>query len=360
MTSANPSRPDTAMSRNRGFTLVELLVIIAIIAVLIGLLIPAVQKVRESASRTRCRNNLKQLSLACLHYESANGRFPYGRKYDNWNSYTWTQLILPHIEQETVQRDYVTLLSYPYATTFPGPNGPMGADPSGRLQRAREARLPYFYCPSDVGPSGSELGNPVSGHYRGNYRGCVGSGDMYTFPYKLPAGCTLMPPGAGAGIFAVKPGQSADPGAAIPTKGVKLSEIVDGVSTTVILSEGLAPSVEQWTGPIGEVIYGNMGGALFSTAYPPNALEPDNVYGGCPQDFGDFVYGAPCTAIAPNPPNLWSPNGSNSIASARSRHIRGVNAAMADGSVHFVSTGIDQHLWQYLGTFAGREPVSYP
>ena len=118
-------------ARHAAFTLIELLVVIAIIAILIALLVPAVQKVRESAARTQCLNNLKQMTLACQGFHDANKRFPYGRRYDIWDTYTWTQLILPYIDQIEVFNNYWTLQSAPYNTSAPGPNGPDLTAPEG-------------------------------------------------------------------------------------------------------------------------------------------------------------------------------------------------------------------------------------
>ncbi len=114
------------------FTLVELLVVIAIIGVLVALLLPAVQAAREAARRSKCANSVKNLSLACLNYESSHKKLPPARKFDYWDAYTWTQYILPYIEQQAVYDLYWTLsdnnFKVPSIGNWPTSCGPIGND----------------------------------------------------------------------------------------------------------------------------------------------------------------------------------------------------------------------------------------
>jgi prepilin-type N-terminal cleavage/methylation domain-containing protein len=128
-------------ARARGFTLIELLVVIAIIAVLIGLLLPAVQKVREAAARTGCQNNLKQINLAALNYESSNGVLPPG--YISTSQIGSLAFLLPYLEQNNVYQQIPANLLQP---------GAAGAAPwsGGAATTPAQVRIKTFLCPSDV------------------------------------------------------------------------------------------------------------------------------------------------------------------------------------------------------------------
>jgi prepilin-type N-terminal cleavage/methylation domain-containing protein/prepilin-type processing-associated H-X9-DG protein len=199
-------------SRPRGFTLIELLVVIAIIAILIGLLLPAVQKVREAAARMSCSNNLKQLGLAAHNYHDALGRFPYARSGGGQNRHTWAFILLPYIEQDNVTKVYQTTFTGVNKTD--GYNNHTGAAPE--MVAARQAQVKTFFCPtrrsapslSPIQPNSAVTGVPS------DYAAC--SGDTGTAPT--------------TGVFMlVNSGHM--------TAGIKIPEILDGSSNTVMIGE---------------------------------------------------------------------------------------------------------------------------
>ena len=329
----------------RGFTLVELLVVIAIIGILVALLLPAVQAAREAARRTTCINNIKNLSLACHEYENATKELPYGRKFDVWDAYTWTELILPYIEFQQVYDLYWTLPNPVYSHNRPAPSsyGPLADDP--RMRQARHTQIPPFYCPSSRAPVPNELGFPAYGFWRGNYTGCVGAGDYYGNGIVFS---DLITKGQWKGAFAVKrhTGSSAESAPRPLYTPVKIKDFTDGTSNTLFISETLVPTIEPgWGGSIGETIYGNIGGALFSAYTTPNSSIPDQPDGPCPRTMGDTEYLAPCNDAATG----------GAYATVRSAHVGGVNVSMADGSSRFVSDDISTNAWRAAGTRAWDE-----
>ncbi len=335
-------------NQRHGFTLVELLVVITIIGILIALLLPAVQAAREAARRMQCANNLKQLALACHGFAEANGHLPYGRKYDIWDAYTWTHLTLPYIEQQAVYDGYWTLPQAGYVASAPGPLGAGGDD--SRMRASRHTKIGAWCCPSDIAPVENEMDTASYGYYRCSYRGCAGSGDTYGNSVDSTTGPW------GLGVFGVRSGQSFDKTRSL---GATFADIVDGTSNTVLLSEQIVPPASSgWSGPIGEMIYGNMGGALFSTAITPNSSSADRIIGGCPSDFGNFGYTAPCLSLGLNA--QYTPSAAGAYAAARSMHSGGVNTAMADGSVTFVSENVNLSIWRGAGTRAGGETAVLP
>lgn len=361
-------RPWNLRQRTRsGFTLVELLVVIAIIGILIALLLPAVQSAREAARRAGCTNNLKQLALANMNYEATYKHFPYARKYDLWDAYTWTQLVLPYLEEQAVYDNYWTLPETPIRTSGVANYTPLANDE--RIRQSREAQIPGFYCPSDRTPAANEIGSPSFGFYRGNYRGCVGNGDMYgdrmpdvEFRVLRSGGIDTSP--FGPGVLSVKENSGVDRTSGErdfeeKTYHCKIAHIVDGTSRTILLSEGIVPITPDWGGALGETIYGNMGGALFSAATTPNSTIPDRIDGPCPENQGDLDY--PAQLCVPRSVNLHpgslSQGGKRGYAAARSQHPGGVTVAMADGSTRFVQDGVDWIVWRAAGTRNLEETV---
>src|SRR5947199_2403514 len=213
----------------RAFTLIELLVVIAIISVLIGLLLPAVQKVGEAANRTSCTNNLKQIGLALHHYHDVFKRLPYGKSpvygnppgapvYARWSTHSQ---ILPYLEQDNLYRN-INFQFPPETPDMSTPDMPDYMLPwqnPGRVNAAAcRTQLPVFLCPSDP--------TDVSADWPGqtNYAGNQGTAFLCDLCESQPS--TMDPGQRPNGVFYFM-------------SKVRLTDLVDGTSQTALFSEKL-------------------------------------------------------------------------------------------------------------------------
>jgi prepilin-type N-terminal cleavage/methylation domain-containing protein/prepilin-type processing-associated H-X9-DG protein len=314
----------------RAFTLIELLVVIAIIAVLIGLLLPAVQKVREAANRAKCQNNLKQLGLAMHNYHDANGKLP-PQVANNANKCcngTWQMAILPTVEMGNLWNAFVN-----WGGTVAG--GPTYQQNENLL--VTSVRLPTFTCPSDI-PNAAKSGTYNGVKYcitQHNYLVNVGNID-----YAQGKDGALPDQPTGLKFL----------GAPFSRTGqFRLQDIADGTSTTLMAAEINQGQDQDFRGLTwwGE-------GSGFTVYRTPNSPDPDYIANGS---------GAPgCVPTSQNSLNadcraFPSPNPNWNQFAARSRHSGGVNAVMSDGSVRFYTNGITWAVWQALGTMLGGEAV---
>jgi prepilin-type N-terminal cleavage/methylation domain-containing protein/prepilin-type processing-associated H-X9-DG protein len=301
--------------RRSAFTLIELLVVIAIIAVLIGLLLPAVQKVRAAAARSSCQNNLKQLALAVHKYVDSSKFLPcngpdatYNMNGRNWS---WLARILPNVEQDNLYQ----VLGIPTSN--------LGN------QAALATAVPTFLCPSDLAINGlprtntADIGGSVG---QTNYKGVCGQNWAWgTYAGRNSYGNSVPVNSSngldqGDGIFYRTDGIPGTSGHGPLT----LDLIKDGTSNTFMVGEDI-PSVNQWCAwP-----YSNA--ATGTCAIPLNTQ--DN-----PLNTGDW-------------PNQYS---------FRSNHSQGANFAFADGHVQFINQNIAMTTYTALATYAGGETVSPP
>jgi prepilin-type N-terminal cleavage/methylation domain-containing protein/prepilin-type processing-associated H-X9-DG protein len=329
------------LARRRGFTLIELLVVIAIIAVLIGLLMPAVQKVREAAARIQCQNNLKQIALGNLNYESVHGTFVPGVGKNGCCWGTWMIPILPYVEQDNLFRSY---------TNFGGLD-PLPRYTGGSNATVSSTRLKLFTCPIDTPQSWGQW-------TKHNY--VLNAGNTTFYQVALPLGCTPGTPGCtpflgapfgwyeNSNLVNDSPFPYSNP-PTDPEKGRMgrprtVGEITDGTSNTIMASEAIQGRGSDLRG------FTWWGGAAGFTGYlSPNSNLPDVITGGIcqPLSFPKM----PCTTVStPTMPRLMG---------ARSLHTGGgVNAALCDGSVHFVRDSIDIGVWRALCSAQGGEAVS--
>jgi len=318
------------------FTLIELLVVMAIIAVLIGLLLPAVQKVREAAARMQCQNHLKQIGLALHNFHSSEGRLPPGFVTAthpgnvNWRSLTTTIpshfepgwsfffFLLPYIEQENLFRQINPALPILH--------------PGNALARTEAALVRLYVCPSDTAPKLVEVWDfgesssattlsgsgvvlcraPVS-----SYTGVLGTNDHEE-----------------NGLFN---------GTFFRNSRVRLEDITDGTSNTVCIGERMSRMAEAtWLGSItgSEVVHAE--GWWQRMGYPHRSFNyrPANLHVTC--------------HIRSSKPNVLS----NSPSGFMSPHSNGCNFLNADGSVRLISDSVDLNTFRALATRDGGEIVS--
>jgi prepilin-type N-terminal cleavage/methylation domain-containing protein len=327
-----------------GFTLIELLVVIAIIAIIIGMLLPAVQQIREAAARMECQSNLHNLAVAVHHYHDVRKHLPRngdkvtksgccwatnGTRRDHFTNtnvtvtdgtgtaamWSWMARILPYLEHEPLWKQ---LRVEPLMATSSANYGYMG-DAAART--AMNQKVPVFYCPAD------EAGGVVFMTGRAqlgtagvtNYRGVSGSNWAWgtwriTGPNRSNNGLDN-----GDGIF-----YRGD-----HNRKLALAHIKDGTAHTFMIGEDI-PSMNVhnlW-------VYSN--GANGTCAIPPN------------------------NAMRPGQPGYNNPGDWPNVYSFRSHHRGGLQFAMADGSVQFIYERIDINVYRALATYKGTEAVQVP
>ena len=328
----------------RGFTLIELLVVIAIIAVLMGLLLPAVQKVRESAARASCSNNLKQIGLALHGYHDANSWFPPG--YVDGNpagastpdndvgpGWGWASLLLPYLEQGNVYNQ----INFTKAIL----QQPISQQP-----------LTIFQCPADGNQQAvplydSNFSNPIGSVAHGNYVGCNGWVECFG-----NAGGNYQASSDGG---AAEDGDGGQTGTGQAGNGLfyrnsrnNTASVTDGLSNTIVVGERSSNhSPTTWTGAVtGARCPAWMAGqAVYS---PPPGPAYDNA------DYNEALVlahgNATHTPSADFP--IFDPDTFYSMHTPR-----GANFLFGDGSVHFLSSSIDPMTYQWLCTIDGGETL---
>ncbi|MCA9176113.1 MAG: DUF1559 domain-containing protein [Planctomycetales bacterium] len=334
--------------RRKAFTLVELLVVIAVIGVLVALLLPAVQAARAAARRMSCSNNLKQLVLALHNYQTAHQVFP-GLSGSSQYGFSVQARLLPYLEQQNLQN--LIDFSQPLMLGSGGSQtlNPVHYDVAG-------LPLDVLNCPSDGQRRLFTNSNTGAGAFAGtNYVVCTGSGTGANYDTRAQTDGMFWW-GSNTGF----------------------RDMVDGSSNTVLFSESLLGNQQDAAGPtpidplrqMARYGGGGMGapGAGFTGApgHDPNLAAA--AAGAAARDGrgrSSWIWGREHlttfnTYITPNPeiPDVHR-NGFGWFA-ARSWHSNGVNAALGDGSVRFVTETIDLPIWRGAGTCSGNEVTKLP
>ena len=335
-------------TRRKAFTLVELLVVISIIGILIGMVLPAVQNVRESARQASCKNNLRQLALGCLNYESAHQRFPQGCVMGQGAG--WSAYILPHIEQDSLA-DQVDLSDTSQAISG---SGNASNWTNGANEEACATFIPLFRCPSDPVPEHIDSGGfaGIAQRVPSSYLG-VGSGttDNHSDLYYSSSRTVDQVKDARSGMLV--PNQNASYFGSFRLRSVvTFSDCSDGSTNTLLVGEsvfdtsdfmGTSRGIDHWYIGSYQIDFNiEMSEFMASTQVPLNLYHnySDERLAGLSSSARSSLFKDMSFGFA-----SWHAG-------------NGANFSFADGSTRYLTADIEPDVYEYLGNRADGQTVT--
>ena len=317
------SRPSAIKRASRGFSLVELLVVVAIISILAALLLPAIQSSRESSRRIACANNLKQIGLALQSHETFHGLLPIGAQTNVTFGVSWWVRVMPHLEEGSISERLDSI----------GPHCGSAVLHAGNGDAVDGIFIESMYCPSSPLPVFWRVGGRRV--LMPSYVGVSGSSSHDGFPERRVSKCCLPE----------SKGEISSGGVLVPNQAIRLRQVTDGTSKTLAIAE------------CSDVAWNSKGIAYRIDGGFPNGWITGTTATGTPPNYAQAV-GPPSWNITTvryqpnvrryNQPGIDDNRGANNpFASA---HPGGVNAVHVDGAVTFLTDGIDLWLLKQLAT----------